>query len=118
MGAVASPPAYRLTHSLTQVIAESRVTSVGLARGREGTEAELGVVMGQIRRMLSTVSVRAQAQCLLTRMSQVGEGIDKAVQRRRWVSVEEERMRKEREAQWIGRVRGQNIVRWGQFLLN
>ena len=61
-------------HSLVQTIAESKVTTMGLSRGREGTEAELGIVVGQVRRMLSTASVRAQAQCLLTRMSSVGEG--------------------------------------------
>ena len=105
-------------HSLVQVIAESRVASLGLARGREGTEIELGIVMGQARRMLSTTCVRAQAQCLLARMSQVGEGVAQAAKRRRWVAAEEERMRKERMAQWIGRVRGRNIVRRGQFLLN
>ena len=67
-------------HSLVQTIAESKVASMGLARGRSGTESELGVVVGQVRRMLSTVSVRAQAQCLLSRVSLVGEGVDRATQ--------------------------------------
>ena len=43
--------------------------------GREGTEAELGLLVGQIRRMLSTVNVRTQAQCLLTRMNSIGEAV-------------------------------------------
>ena len=105
-------------HSLVQIIAESKVNSMGLARGREGTEAEMGKVVGQVRRMLSTASVRAQAQCLLTRMSSVGEGVGQIAKRRQWAAAQEERMRKEREAQWIGRVRGRNIVRRGQFLLD
>ena len=103
-------------HTLVQTIAEAKVKSLGLARGRQGTEAELGIVVGQVRRMLSTTSVRAQAQCLLARMSQVGEGVGQAAKRRRWAAAEDERMRKERMAQWIGRVRGRNIV--GQFLLD
>ena len=74
--------------------------------------------MGQVRRMLSTVSVRAQAQCLLSRVTLVGEGVDRATKRRQWLAVEEERMRRERLAQWIGRVRGQNIIRRGEFLLD
>ena len=105
-------------HTLVQTIAEARVKSLGLARGRQGTEAELGIVVGQVRRMLSTTSVRAQAQCLLARMSQVGEGVGQAAKRRRWAAAEDERMRKERMAQWIGRVRGRNIVERGQFLLD
>ena len=105
-------------HSLVQTIAESKVTAMGLSRGRQGTEAEVGVVVGQVRRMISTASVRAQAQCLLTRMSSVGEGVGQAAKRRQWAAAEEERMRKERQVQWIGRVRGRNLVRRGQFLLH
>ena len=86
------------------------MTALGLARGRGGSDVEMGIIVGQIRRMLSTVSVRAQAQCLLTRMSSVGEGVGQAAKRRQWVAAEEERMRKERQAQWIGRVRGSGIV--------
>ena len=104
-------------HNLVQIIAESKVNSMGLARGKEGTETELGVVVGQVRRMLSTASIRAQGQCLLNRMSSVGEGVGQAARRRQWIAAEEERMRKERQAQWIGRVRGSGIVRRGQFLL-
>ena len=39
-------------------------------------------------------------------------------ERRLWAAAQEERKRKEREAQWIGRVIGRNIERRGQFLLN
>ena len=105
-------------HNLVQTLAESKVTAMGLSRGRQGTEAEVGVVVGQVRRMISTASVRAQAQCLLTRMSSVGEGVGQAAKRRQWAAAEEERMRKERQVQWIGRVRGRNLVRRGQFLLS
>ena len=104
-------------HTLVQTMAESKVNAMGLARGREGTDAELGIVVGQIRRMLSTAGIRAQAQCLLTRMANVGEGVGEAAKRRHWAAVEEEKMRRERMAQWIGRARGRNIVRRGQFLL-
>ena len=76
---------------------------MGLSRGREGTEAELGIVEWQVRRMLSTASVRAQAQCLLTRMSSVGEGVGQAYKRRQWAAAEEERMkRKTSPVAWKG----------------
>ena len=77
-----------------QTIAESKVIAMGLARGRQGTDAELGIVVGQVRRMLSTASIRAQAQCLLTRMANVGEGVGEAAKRRHWAAVEEDRMRR------------------------
>ena len=80
-------------HSLVQVIGESRVAVMSLARGRKGTEAELGTVVGQVRRMLSTTNVRAQTQYLLARMTQVGERVGEAAKRRRWAAAEEERMR-------------------------
>ena len=68
--------------------------------------------------MLSSPNIRAQGQCLLARMSQAGEGVGQAAKRRRWAPVEEERMRRERQAQWVSRVRGRNIIRRGQFLLD
>ena len=105
-------------HSLVQLLAESKVTAMGLTRGRGGTEAEIGVLVGQIRRMLSTTNVRAQAQCLLTRMTSIGGGVGQAAKRRKWAAMEEEKMRRERMAQWVGQVRGRNIVHRGQFLLH
>ena len=85
---------------------------------RGGTDAEIGVLVGQIRRMLSTTNVRAQAQCLLTRMTSIGGGEGQAAKRRKWAAMEEEKMRRERMAQWVGQVRGRNIVHRGQFLLH
>ena len=43
-------------HSLVQTIEESRIKSLGLARGWQGTKAVLGIVVGQVRRMLSTTT--------------------------------------------------------------
>ena len=105
-------------HKLIQVIAESRVNSVGLLRGKKCSDVELGCVVGQVRRMLSSANVRAQGLFLLARMSQAGEGVGLAAKRRRWAAVEEDRMRRERQAQWVSRLKGRNIVRRGQFLLD
>ena len=103
-------------HSIVETLA--RVNSMGLASGRNGTEAEKGIIVGQIRRMLSTTNKRAQAQCLLSRLSSVGEGVGQAAKRRQWAVREEEKMRRERLAQWVGRVRGRNIISRGQFFLD
>ena len=104
-------------HSLVQSLAESKVNAMGLRRGGQASDEELGIVIGQIRRSLSTTFVRAQAQCLLSRLNCTGQGFAQAFKRRNWAIVEDERMRKERSAQWIGRDRGRNLVRRGQFLL-
>ena len=90
--------------NLVQIMAESRVAAMGLARGRPGTDTELGVLVGQVRRRLSVVSVTAQAECLLARLSPVGEGVVQADKRRQWVARQEENMRRERAAQYMGRV--------------
>ena len=100
-----------------QQIAESRANAIGLRMGRESSEAEIGVIVGQVRRSLSTTCVRAQAQCLLTRLNCLGQGYANAFKRRQWASKEEEKMKCERQAQWISRVRGRNLVSRGQFLL-
>ena len=104
-------------HELVQNLAECKVMAMGLRRGRESSEEELGIIVGQIRRALSTTAVRAQAQCLLSRLNCLGNGFAQAARRRKWAVVEEERMKKERQAQWLGRERGQNLIRRGQFLL-
>ena len=44
----------------------------GLQRGREGQKEELGVLIGMIRRRLSVVAVKAQAELLLNRIEAVG----------------------------------------------
>ena len=103
---------------LLKVLAKSRVTNRSLREGRVGSGQELATVTGQIRRVLSTAIVRANAGCLLSRMGRVGEGADMAGKRRQAAAAEEERMRREREAWWISIKTGRNIVRRGQFLVN
>ena len=105
-------------HNLVQVLAESRVEAIGLARGRPGSDMELGVVVGQVRRRLSVASISAQAECLLARLSYVGEGGVQAGRRRHWVAREEESMRREREAQYLGRVLKRRLVQRGKFRLD
>ena len=104
-------------HELVQEMAESKARAMGLRRGREATDEEIGRIVGQIRRTFSTIVVRAQAQCLLMRMNCVGKGFIEASRRRSWAAKEDERMRNERQAQWLSRVREKNLVSRGQFLL-
>ena len=102
-------------HQLIQGLAESRVTFLGLQRGRPGSEEELGVCVGQIRRRLSMAVVKAQVTCLLAKLHQVGPGNKQLAQKRVWAIREDQRMSMERKAQWIRRVEGVQTIRKGFF---
>ena len=104
-------------HNLVQKLAESKVGAMGLRSGREATDEEVGIVVGQLRRSLSTTFVRAQAQCLISRLQCIGKGYAEAAKRRKWAAFEDDKMRQERQAQWIGKDRGRDLVSRGQFLL-
>ena len=45
-----------------------------MQQGRETAKGELGVLVGQVRRLLSVASVRAQTECLLSKLRQAGGG--------------------------------------------
>ena len=61
-------------HELVHVLANSRLKAEGMQQGRQTESGELGVLVGQIRRILSVTAVRAQAECLLSRLRNVGSG--------------------------------------------
>ena len=84
-------------HQLIQGLAESRVTFLGLQRGRPGSEEELGMCVGQIRRRLSMAVVKAQVTCLLAKLHQVGPGNKQLAQKRVWAIREDQRMSMERK---------------------
>merc|ERR1712082_63886 len=92
-------------HELVHTMARSRLRVQGLAEGREGSEAELGVITGQVRRTLSTASVQAQSLCLLSRLDKMGEGQRAAVKRRQYAKRVEDQMKAERAAQWLAQIK-------------
>ena len=100
-------------HHLIQTLAESRLKFQGLQRGRLGSDAELGKLVGQVRRRISLAAVKAQVECLLAKVHQVGPGNSQLAKRREWAVREDERMKKERGAQWIRRVVGVQTMRRG-----
>ena len=92
-----------------------------MAARREGkllSEQERGGVVGQLRRQLSTVSIRAASNCLLDRMHQCGEGASLAAKRREVSTFLEERMNEERQVQWLAKLRGGQLVQKGRFLIS
>ena len=61
-------------HALIKVLGETKVAARARARGRQASDNELGVVISQIRKYLSTSFIRAQSLCLLNRLCFLGEG--------------------------------------------
>ena len=105
-------------HELVHLLANSRLKAEGLQQGRESAKGELGVVVGQVRRILSVTAVRAQAECLLSRLRSVGSGAGAAYGRRQGIMREEVNWARERQAQVVGRRQGRKVVRRGMFLLS
>ena len=86
-----------------------------MQRGRPGSDQELAIITSQLRRRISAATARASFTLLLERMTKVGEGATRAEGRRGLERMEEERMRRDREAQWLARVRGVGLVNRGRF---
>ena len=105
-------------HDLVQILATSRMKAVGIQKGRECPKGEMGVLVGQIRRLLSIVAVKAQAECLLGRMRSVGDGTAAANKRRQNAVWWERRWAMEKEAQKVGQRQGRKVVMRGQFMRN
>ena len=76
------------------------------AQGRPASDKELGVVIGQIRRVLSVSFVRAQSTCLLARLGYLGEGARSAADRRMLAKRMKEARRLERQANHSAHIRG------------
>ena len=102
-------------HNLIDILAMARLKKVGLQRGRPGSDQELAIITSQLRRRISAATIRASFTLLLERLSQVGEGARRAKGRRGLERMEEERMRRDREAQWLDGLRGVGLVNRGRF---
>ena len=100
-------------HHLVQTLAESRLKYQGLQRGRPGSDQELGVLVGQVRRRLSLVAVKAQVDCLLAKLHQVGPGNQQLTKKISWAILEDQGMAKERGAKWLRQVEGVHTLRKG-----
>ena len=76
------------------------------------------MLVGQVRRILSITAVRAQAECLLSRLRHVGRGTGAAYSRRQGAVREEVNWARERQDKAAGRRQGRKVVKRGMFLLN
>ena len=58
-------------------MANSRLSKLGLARGSPGSQKELALITGQLRRRLSLAVHKANQTLLLERMRSVGDGVER-----------------------------------------
>ena len=96
-----------------KAVAESRVAKTATRAGEAvlSRAMEKGVIVGELRRQLSVVNLRASMACLLERLEQAGEGGRLATRRQEGILWEEER-----ELIWAARVRGQALLQPGRIL--
>ena len=109
-------------HALVKDLAISRAKHQQQLEGRwrwsrRSEEAEVAVLTGQIRRLLSLECVRSQARCLLDRLRGLGAGAAAAAKWRQWAEQEEQRLGRERQAHLLSLSRGYHALRCGQFHL-
>ena len=80
-------------------------------------DSEVAILTGEYRRMISLACVKAQAECLLNRLNQVGAGMEAANKRRKQIAWEEDQMRRQISAQQVAWVQGRRgLARKGHFL--
>ena len=75
-----------------------RAKKLAFRMGRPEVASKLGVVTGQYRRLLSPCIVRAQAQCLISRMGVISSEARVAAKRREVARRLERELREERSA--------------------
>ena len=101
-------------NELIVTCAESRVAHLCRSTGRPELEGQLGTITGQYRRLLSSCIVRAQAQCLMSRVGVISPEARVAAKRREVAGRMERELREERRAQWMASVRGPGWARRGR----
>ena len=101
-------------HILVKTLAETQVAVKARSMGREASKNELGVVISQVRKYLSTAFIRAQSLCLLNRLGFLGEGAKAAAGRRNLAKRLEEGRRRDRQAHYLAHIRGRGLSREGQ----
>ena len=96
-------------HTLIKVMGETWVLQQARAQGRPPSDRQLGVVIGQIRRVLSVICIRSQRTCLLSRVGYIGDGARSAASRRVLAGRAEDSLRREQAAHHQAHIRGRGL---------
>ena len=105
-------------HNLVKVLGDTKLAARARIMGREGSDNELGVIVGQKRRKMSTAFIKAQSLCLLNRLGFLGEGARAAAGRRDLAKRLEERRKRDNIAHFEAHVRGRGLARMGQIFVS
>ena len=100
-------------HQLIESCVDSQVQHLIRSTGRQELEGQRSVLTSQYRRMVSTCAVRAQAQCLLSRLRVISPAARDAAQRREMMTRREREARDERRVQWMASLAGPGWARRG-----
>ena len=109
-------------HQLVAALATSRVRVMGPTRSKRGLirgeEGERSIAVGQIRRRLGVMTVRAQASSLLGRLEVIGPGSAAAYGRRQQSLQLERRWRREAQAHALAMKQGYRVLRTGFAMMD
>ena len=100
-------------HQLIESCVESQVQHLIRSTGRQELEGQRSVLTSQYRRLVSTCIVRAQAQCLLSRLRVISPAARDAALRREMATRRERELREEKRAQWMASLAGPGWARRG-----
>ena len=83
-------------HNLVQICAENKVEHLCRSIWRPELKGHLSVIVSQYRRSLSTCIVRAQAQCLISRLGVISPRAREAAQKRKVAGRLERQLKEDR----------------------
>ena len=104
-------------HSLIKVMGKSKVAAQARDRGRPASDNELGVVISQIRKFLSTAFIRAEGLCLLNRLCFLRMGAKEAAGRRDLARRLEISRKRDLQAYFQAHICGSGLARSGQIFV-
>ena len=104
-------------HNLVKVMGETKVAAKARARGRQASDNELGVIIAQIRKYLSSTFVKAQSLCLINRLGYLGDGAKAAAGRRDLARRLEVSRKRDLQAHFQAHIRGRGLSRVGQVFV-
>ena len=93
-------------HDLILYMANSRAQHLAQSSGRPLSVSDRSLILGSLRRRLSVVAVRAQASCLLARVSHINGNAEEAANRRARVKGTYEVEKSEMQAHFSAYIRG------------
>ena len=80
-------------------------------------KSELGVIIAQIRKFLSTAFIKANSLCLINRLGYLGDGAKAAAGRRDLARRLEVSRKRDLNAHFQAHIRGQGLSRVGQIFV-